>query len=74
MVVCQLPCKSQSKNAPANRGKLYVLWGWNLGNYTKSDIHFRGADYDSTLKQVKSTDRQTAFSFDSYFNPLKIYQ
>ena len=72
IVICQLPGKSQSKSTPANKGKLYVLWGWNLGYYTKSDIHFRGADYDFILKQVKSTDRQTPFSFDSYFNPLKI--
>jgi hypothetical protein len=57
---------------PANKGKLYILWGWNWGYYSKSDIHFTGDNYDFVLEDVKAEDRQTQFSWDTYFNPLSI--
>ena len=69
----QLPGKSQSKIIePANRGKLYILWGWNWGYYSKSDIHFKGDNYDFVLEDVKAEDRQSTFSWDTYFNPATI--
>ena len=57
---------------PHQKGKLYVYWGWNRGWYTKSDISFRGADYDFTLSNVVAKDRQTPFSLNDYFNPTLI--
>ncbi len=57
---------------PENRkGQFYVYWGWNLDAYSKSDIHFTGADYDFTLDNVVALDRQSDFDVKLYCNPLK---
>ena len=37
---------AQSNLAESNKGKLYILWGWNWSAYSNSDIHFTGKDYD----------------------------
>jgi hypothetical protein len=60
--------QAQSRIKEGNKGKLYVLWGWNWGYYGSSDIRFTGSDYDFVLKQVKATDKQTPFSWHDYFN------
>lgn len=60
------------KNTTSNKGKLYAFWGWNEGWYSDSDIRFTGENYDFTLKDVKAHDKQTAFGFDTYFNPSTI--
>lgn len=54
------------------KGTLYFYWGWNNGSYTNSDIHFSGDNYDFELFDVQASDRQSAFSFDTYFNPSNI--
>jgi len=72
VVVGQLPGRAQSEIIGANKGKLYILWGWNRGFYSNSDIHFTGNDYDFVLEQVESVDRQTPFSWEVYFNPLSV--
>lgn len=56
----------------SNKGKLYVFWGWNRGWYSNSDIHFKGDNYDFTLKDVEAKDRQSPFSFGLYFKPSTI--
>lgn len=57
-----------SQSEPAyKKGTFYVLWGWNRGAYTNSDIHFKGNDYNFKLHDVKASDRQTAFSYSNYF-------
>lgn len=53
-------------------GNFYVYWGWNRAAYSRSDIRFKGADYDFTLKNVKANDRQTKFSLNPYFNPVRM--
>jgi hypothetical protein len=53
------------------KGKIFISWGWNQSAYTKSDIHFKGSNYNFTLKDVVAKDRQTGFSL-RYFNPSKI--
>ena len=50
-----------------NKGKMYVLWGWNRGFYSDSDIHFKGDDFDFELKGVEGNDRISEFSFYNYF-------
>ena len=55
-----------------NKGKFFFYWGWNRANYSDSDIHFTGENYDFTLRNVKAEDRQTPFSFNDYFNPVNI--
>ena len=52
---------------PENKGKMYILWGWNWGYYSDSDIHFQGADYDFVLDDVVGVDRQSEFDLDVYF-------
>ena len=54
-----------------NKGKVFVSWGWNQSRYTRSDINFKGSDYNFTLKDVVAKDRQTGFSL-RYLNPSKI--
>jgi len=65
---------AQDKNISKNRKKprFYAYWGWNRGYYTKSDISFKGDNYDFLLKDVVAKDRQTPFGFDPYFSPTRI--
>ncbi|MCE7040867.1 hypothetical protein [Dyadobacter sp. CY312] len=54
-----------------NKGKIFVSWGWNRAAYTKSDISFKGEEYNFKLKSVIAKDRQTPFTM-RYFNPTKM--
>jgi hypothetical protein len=49
------------------KGNVYAAWGWNREVYSKSDISFKGEDYNFKLKNVIAHDRQTPFSFYEYF-------
>ncbi|MGL2967568.1 hypothetical protein [Flavobacterium sp. XGLA_31] len=51
-----------------NKGKFYVYWGGNRESFTKSDIHFTGADYDFTLYDVVAHDKPKGWQID-YVNP-----
>lgn len=51
----------------SREGDMFGSWGWNRSIYTKSDIHFKGANYDFTLMNVAATDRQTPFKAETYF-------
>ena len=73
VVVCHISGIAQSKIIePNNKGKMYILWGWNWGYYSNSDIHFTGNDYDFVLKDVKAEDRQSTFEWGVYFGPTTI--
>jgi hypothetical protein len=50
-----------------NKGRIYGYWGWNRSWYTNSDIYFNGENYAFELKNVKATDKQTAFDLGTYF-------
>ncbi|HEV7381572.1 MAG TPA: hypothetical protein VGN64_17360, partial [Dyadobacter sp.] len=74
MAIQSVSSFSQTPDAnPAhnNKGKIFVSWGWNRGVYTKSNINFKGEDYDFKLKSVVAKDRQSPFT-GAYFNPTKI--
>ena len=60
------------KKEIVNKGKFFVYWGWNRANYSDTDIHFTGNNYDFTLSDVTAQDRQTPFSFNDYLNPGRI--
>lgn len=45
---------------------MFIMWGWNRAAYTKSNISFKGDDYDFKLKKVVAHDRPTAFKFNDY--------
>ncbi|HMT30206.1 MAG TPA: hypothetical protein PKD91_13090 [Bacteroidia bacterium] len=53
------------------KGQFYLYWGWNQDWYTKSDIHFKGSDFDFTLYDVQAHDKQKKFAVDPYLNPLQ---
>ncbi|MHC5202721.1 hypothetical protein [Myroides sp. LJL119] len=55
----------------SNKGKFYIYWGGNRGYFTKSDIHFKGADYDFTLENVKAHDKPKGWHID-YLNPARM--
>lgn len=57
---------------PSKKGQLYFFWGWNRAYYSHSDIHFKGENYDFTLKNVVAKDRQTPIGADPYLQPGKI--
>jgi hypothetical protein len=44
-----------------NKGKFFAYWGWNRANYSKSDITFKGDDYNFTLHNVAARDKPKAF-------------
>lgn len=44
-----------------NKGRMFVYWGWNRGDYSKSDITFKGDDYYFTLFDTKARDKPKPF-------------
>ena len=54
-----------------NKGKMFVFWGWNRDNYSKSDITFKGEDYYFTLDNVKAEDKPKPFGI-YYFQPDEV--
>ncbi len=58
------------------QGQVYILWGWNRAAYTKSNISFKGNDYDFQLRKVAAHDRPSPVSFHDYLqiNRLTIPQ
>lgn len=61
--------QNQSENQSNNKGDIYFYWGWNRSNYSLSDIHFSGSNYNFTLTDVVARDRQTPFAPNIYLNP-----
>lgn len=62
---------AQEKYTAHNKGKYFILWGGNKDNYTKSDIHFQGKDYDFTLENVVANDVPKGWHID-YINPTRL--
>ncbi len=59
-------------NENTNRkGRLFLAWGYNKGQFTKSNINFKGnnanGNYDFTINNTVALDRQTPFEWNSYF-------
>ena len=59
------------KYTAKNKGKFYIFWGGNRESYSKSDIRFKGEDYDFTLYDVAAHDKPKGFHID-YINPTRI--
>ena len=60
-----------AKYTAHNKGKMYVYWGGNRESFTKSDIRFKGADYDFTLYNVEAHDKPKGWHID-YINPARM--
>lgn len=54
-----------------NKGKFYIYWGGNRESYSKSDIHFKGNDYDFTIYDVEAHDKPKGWHVD-YINPKRM--
>lgn len=62
---------SPEKYTAHNKGKFYFFWGGNRETYSKSDIHFKGDDYDFTLYDVEAHDKPKGWHVD-YINPARM--
>ncbi len=62
---------SPARYTAHNKGKFYIFWGGNRGSFSKSDIHFRGNDYDFTLENVAADDKPKGWHID-YINPARM--
>lgn len=62
----------EEKSEKGNKGKMYVIWGWNRGYFSDSDINFKGENYAFTLHDVKAKDKVNAFTFRDYINPGRV--
>lgn len=60
--------ETPEKYTAHNKGKFYIYWGGNRETYSKSDIHFYGADYDFTIYDVEAHDKPKGWHVD-YINP-----
>lgn len=73
LIFVVLPLASQENSSDSkenkikNKGKFFTYWGWNWASYSKSDIHFKGQDYNFTLSNVRAEDTPSKFSFSKYF-------
>ncbi len=63
--------ENPEKYTAHNKGKFYIFWGGNRESYSKSDIRFKGEDYDFTLYNVEAHDKPKGFHID-YFNPVRM--
>lgn len=75
LVVLLVSCWSVLVQAqgPVLKGRVFVHWGYNRAQFTASDIHFTGDNYDFILHDVVAKDRPEPFSFGAYFNPKNIW-
>lgn len=74
--ITQINLAQESQTVPEkytahNKGKFYFFWGGNRDNYTKSDIHFKGDNYDFTLNNVVAQDKPKGWHLD-YINPTRM--
>ena len=60
--------KNQDLYTAHNKGKFFVSWGGNRETYSKSDIHFKGTDYDFTIYDVTAHDKPKGWHSD-YLKP-----
>ena len=63
--------ENPEKYTSKNKGKFYVFWGGNRESYSKSDIRFKGADYDFTIYNVSAHDKPKGYHID-YVNPARM--
>ncbi|WP_431244981.1 hypothetical protein ACQ9BO_12740 [Flavobacterium sp. P21] len=54
-----------------NKGKFFVMWGGNRESYTKSDVNFRGKDYNFTVADMSAHDKPKGYHVD-YINPANM--
>lgn len=58
----------QVRYTATNKGKIHLSWGGNRAAFTKSDITFKGNDYEFTIHDVTAYDKPKGWHID-YINP-----
>ena len=58
----------KKRNLNHRKGQFFASWGWNRSLYTKSDIRFKGTNYDFTLNNVLADDKPKPFGI-KFFSP-----
>ena len=69
--IAQETTEIQNKYTTHNKGKFFISWGGNRDSYSKSDITFRGKDYNFTLENVQAHDKPKGWHVD-YINPARM--
>ncbi|WP_053975787.1 hypothetical protein [Mangrovimonas xylaniphaga] len=69
--VAQAQTADTIKSTASQKGKLFFSWGGNREVYSKSDIHFKGENYDFTIKDATAHDKPKGWHID-YINPTRI--
>jgi len=64
----QLPTKI--KYTAHNKGKVFIAFGGNREKFTKSDITFKGENYNFTVHNAQAEDRPKGWNID-YVNPTR---
>lgn len=61
----EIPVKKENqdvyKQINSRKGQFFASWGWNRSSYSKSDIYFKGEDFDFTIHDVKADDKPKPF-------------
>jgi hypothetical protein len=59
LVLISLSTRAQlaSVSSPKHRGSFSMLWGYNRDWFSKSDLHFKGKDYNFTVHDATAKDR-----------------
>ncbi len=70
-VSAQEKTTNPDKYTAHNKGKFFVYWGGNRESFSKSDIHFKGENYDFTLHNVGASDKPKGWQID-YVNPARM--
>ena len=53
-----------------NKGKIFIAFGGNRDYFTKSDIHFKGNNFDFTINDAEAHDKPKGWHID-YINPTR---
>jgi len=61
----------EEKYTAHNKGKFYISWGGNRESYSKSDVTFKGDDYNFTLYDINAHDKPKGWNID-YINPVRM--
>ncbi len=60
-----------TKYTATKKGKFFISWGGNRESFSKSDIHFKGENYDFTIYDAFAKDKPKGWHID-YINPTRI--
>ncbi|NCP50902.1 MAG: hypothetical protein GW839_01755 [Flavobacteriales bacterium] len=77
IVFCTLPFSGFSQDSiskkytSTKKGKFFISWGGNRETYSKSDITFKGDNYNFTIKDASARDKPKGWHID-YLNPTRI--